>query len=120
MPRHPDNSDWTRSPFSKPPNLVLLFAFITINGRIVRWTNREYLIAEGEKAQNHQEFWIEISTTYFRKPAVAFREGRSIRKKENKDVTEAKYVIVKDKCPACGLKLAGNDKLCPDCGLNFE
>ena len=118
--RYPNDADWSRSPFSKPPQIGLLLAFVTINGRIVSWTNLEYLIVEGEKQQNQREFWIEIKTTYFQKPILAFRDGRTISKKEINKSRERIFVKVKDKCPACGFRITENDKSCPDCRLNYE
>lgn len=118
--RYPNNADWSGSPFSKPPKIEFLLAFVKINGRIVSWTNLEYLIVEGEKQQNHREFWIEIKTTYFQKPILAFRDGRTITKKEINNLKQINFVKVKDKCPACGFRISENDKSCPDCGLNYE
>lgn len=117
---YPKEKDWSKSPFSKPPRLNVGFVLIKINGMFVTWTSKDYLIVHGQKKDKIQEFWLEISTTYFRRPALTFLEGRSIKNNESLTNKDINFVEVVEKCPACGFKLLTTDKLCPDCGLNFE
>ena len=117
---YPNEKEWSKAPFSKPPRFKVGFVLIKINGTFVTWTSKDYLIVQGQKKDKIQEFWLEISTTYFRRPTLTFREGRSIRNKESETNKDIKFIKVGEKCPACGFKLSTIDKLCPDCGLNFE
>jgi len=117
---YPNEKDWTKSPFSKPPKFKFSFVLNQINGTFVSWTNRNYLIITGQRKEKIQEFWLEIVTTYFQKPNLSYREGRSIKSNESEINKGVNFVKVGEKCPACGFKLMTSDKICPDCGLNFE
>jgi hypothetical protein len=117
---YPSEKDWTKSPFSKLPKFKFSFVLIQINGTFVSWTNRNYLIITGQQKDKIQEFWLEIVTTYFQKPNLSFREGRLVKYKESDINKDGKFVNVGEKCPACGFKLISSDRICPDCGLNFE
>jgi len=117
---YPNDKDWSKGPFVRPPKFKIGFFLMHINGMYVTWTNKDYLIIAGLKKEKIQEFWMEITTTYFQKPILSIREGRKIRNNETENNKDVKFIKVDDKCPACGFKLIDVDRLCPDCGLNFE
>jgi len=68
-------------------------------------------------------------------PILAFGDSKYIQPDEQNDEqeTENKYIrelieksggegdsiVIKDSCPACGTKIALEDKQCPDCGLSL-
>lgn len=112
----PNDKDWQRSPFKKPPKLGFSFIYTRPNN----WSKTEYLKIIGSKGEKLQEFWIEIKTTYFHKPVITFKDGNKINNKEIKNTETNNIILVKDKCPACGHKLLENENKCPECGLFFE
>ena len=112
----PNDKDWQRSPFSKP----VKFEFSFLLTHPLNWNNTEYFKIIGNKGEKNQEFWIEINTTYFHKPVLTFKVGHKININDSENTYTENIIIVKDKCPACGFMLFNNEKICPDCGLNFE
>jgi hypothetical protein len=46
-------------------------------------------------------------------------EKKYIRELIEKSGGEGDSVVIKDRCPACGTNISGDDKQCPDCGLNL-
>ncbi|VBB47266.1 hypothetical protein TRIP_D420129 [uncultured Paludibacter sp.] len=73
---YPRNEDWQKSPFNKPP--IISVSFIVITPR--NFTKTEYLIIIGKTInEKYREFWLEITTTYFSKPILVFRQGQKIK-----------------------------------------
>jgi len=89
---YPNEKEWSKAPFSKPPRFKVGFVLIEINGAFVTWTSKEYLIVQGKKKDKIQEFWLEISTTYFRRPTLTFRKGRLIRNNESETNKDIKFL----------------------------
>jgi len=106
---HPNHKDWSKSPFTKP------YSFFGLSINHARWTAKKYMIIIGQKKNMKQAFWMELKTTYFKKPIITFRESNL-----NALDLEEHIIKVGEYCPACGSKLSTTDNLCPDCGLNFE
>ncbi len=71
--RKPNEEDWKKSPFKKPPNLEVSLSLIKINGIPVNWTDLKYKVIIGKKNENKtKKIWLEIKTTYFQKPKLKF------------------------------------------------
>ena len=70
--RKPNNEDWKKSPFKKPPDFEISFSSIKINGLPVTWTDLKYKVIIGENKNQAKEVWLEIKTTYFQKPRLKF------------------------------------------------
>ncbi len=69
--RFPNNLDWKRSPFTKPnTSAISLSSNIKMMGIQVTWNKKEYKLIE---TQEGISLWLEISTTYFKKPKLVFR-----------------------------------------------
>lgn len=83
--------------------------------RGIKWTKYEYLIVIGEKNKTYQEYWLELKTTYFRKPKLVFKAGRIINYEKDEN-TELRN----ENCPNCSFMLFNNNDLnCPNCGVSF-
>ncbi len=113
----PDKNDWNNSPFVKPPFFRLSLFVVTINGTPVTWTDKKYKIIETYEGKR---IWLEIETTYFRKPVLAFQFGKKGKANKSQKLHNRNIIAVTEKCPACGQLLSENDLECPDCGLNFR
>ena len=70
--RKPNNEDWQKSPFKKPPVFEMSFPSIRINGLPVTWTGLRYKVITGSKQNKTKRIWLEIKTTYFKKPVLNF------------------------------------------------
>jgi hypothetical protein len=46
-------------------------------------------------------------------------ENKYIQELIEKSGGEGDSILIKDRCPACGIKISDDDKQCPDCGLNL-
>jgi hypothetical protein len=70
--RRPNNEDWKKSSFKKPANFEVTFFTFKINGSPVTWndTKHRIIIAKNQKHKKH--YWLEIKTTYFKKPELIF------------------------------------------------
>lgn len=77
----PNDNDWRKSPFTKPPDFGFSLLIIRLNGVNITWTRKHYLIITGHRKGKIREFWLEKKTTYFQKPVLSFREGRAINPK---------------------------------------
>jgi hypothetical protein len=118
--RNPNDKDWIKSPFQKPPKFGFSLLIVTMNGSIVTWTKTDYLVIIAQRDNKLREFWIQIKTSYFRKPNLVFKIGQTIKDVDLKINKDIKIVTIKDKCPACGFKISELNDFCPDCGLNFK
>ena len=106
----PGKDDWNHSPFVKPPVFTISLVVTTP----VQWTKVEYYIIIAKKSDKYKEFWVEITTSYFRKTKLIFKAGKSI--KYNTDVIDLK----KDYCPQCGYMIFNfEEKKCPNCDYNL-
>lgn len=76
---NPSKLDWQKSPFQKPPDFKVGFSFIRINGVNIDWSKEKYKIIETIEGQM---FWLEIETTYFKKPILNFRPSKKITKQK--------------------------------------
>lgn len=102
----PGKDDWNHSPFVKPP----IFSISLVVTTPVQWTKVEYYIIIAKKSDKYKGFWVEITTSYFRKTKLIFKAGKSI--KYNTEAIDLK----KDSCPQCGFMLFNfNEKKCPNC-----
>ena len=70
--RKPNNEDWKKSPFKKPPNFEVSLSIIKINGLPVTWIDLKYKVILGENKNETEQIWLEIKTTYFQKPKLKF------------------------------------------------
>ncbi len=69
----PTKNDWKNSPFKKPERCGIGFGYIQINGAIVTWNDQKYKIIQTNKGKI---IWLEIDTTYFKKPVLTFKAGK--------------------------------------------
>ncbi|WP_159946809.1 hypothetical protein [Polaribacter septentrionalilitoris] len=70
--RRPNKEDWKKSSIKKPANFEVSFFTLQINGSPVTWTDTKHRIIIA-KNQNHKKYyWLEIKTTYFKKPELKF------------------------------------------------
>lgn len=107
----PKGSDKNRNPFKE--DLQISFGPYT---RGITWTKYEYLIIVGEKDDKYQEFWLELKTTYFRKPKLTFKSGMKITYEKEIDIS-----IENENCPECGFLLFNfEETICPNCGYNLK
>ncbi len=113
----PDKNDWTNSPFNKPPSFKLSLVIISINGSLVTWTDQKYKIIQTDKGQR---IWLEIETTYFKKPKLTFKFGEKEKSSNSRKLQNRSVHVVTDNCPACGTRINDRDMECPECGLNFR
>lgn len=113
----PNKNDWNNSPFVKPPVFRLSLVVISINGSPVTWTDKKYKIIETLEGKR---LWLEIETTYFRKPILTFKFGKKEKPSRTQKLHSQNIISVTEKCPACGQHLSENELECPDCGLNFR
>lgn len=115
---YPDfESDWKNGPFKKKSNKITFSLLVfEINNRPVSWTEKHYRII---LTNENRKFWLEIETSYFKKPLLVFKEEKNY-KKQLKIEEEIKIIEVRDVCPACHSKLKVNENECPNCQLNFN
>ena len=114
----PTKNDWKNSPFRKPDRFRISLGYMQINGVIVTWNDQKYKIIQTNEGKT---IWLEIDTTYFKKPTLTFRAGKKRKSKKIKHSQQNENIKnVTETCPACGFRLTENDFECPDCGLNFR
>jgi hypothetical protein len=106
----PAKDDWNHSPFVKPP----VFSISLVITEPIQWTKIEYYILIAKKSDKYKEFWVEITTSYFRKTKLIFKAGNNI--KYNADVIN----LNKEYCPKCSYMLFNFDeKKCPNCNFHL-
>lgn len=114
----PEKNDWKNSPFKKPDRFSIGLGFIQINGVTVKWNDQKYKIIQTNEGKT---IWLEIDTTYFKKPVLKFKTGKNEKSKKIKERSQNENIKnVTETCPACGFRLTEYDFECPDCGLNFR
>ena len=114
----PNKNDWKNSPFKEPSRFGIRLGYVQINGVIVTWNDQRYRIIQTNEGKT---IWLEIDTTYFKKPILTFRAGKKRKSTEMKNIQQNENIKnVTETCPACGFRLNENDFECPDCGLNFR
>lgn len=114
----PNSDDWENSPFRKPAKFQFSLLVTHVNGIMVSWNDKKYKIIETTEGKT---IWLEIDTTYFKKPVLTFKDGIERKPGNIKDNPQYQNVKnVSETCPACGFRLTENDFECPDCGLNFR
>lgn len=74
----PRDEDWETSPYKEPPKFRISFGpMITINGAYITWSKKDYqMLLVRDKNDKRKYFWLEVDTTYFKKPELIFKEGR--------------------------------------------
>ena len=75
----PTKNDWKNSPFKKPDRFGISLGYIQINGVIVTWNDQKYKIIQSNEGKT---IWLEIDTTYFRKPVLTFKVGKNEKPKK--------------------------------------
>ncbi|HPE56453.1 MAG TPA: hypothetical protein PK904_08650 [Bacteroidales bacterium] len=114
----PNKNDWKNSPFIKPGRFGIKLGYVQINGVVVIWNDQRYKLIQTNEGIT---IWLEIDTTYFKKPILTFRAGKKRKPTEMKNRQQNENIKnVTETCPACGFRLHENDFECPDCGLNFR
>jgi len=76
----PAEDDWNHSPFVKPP----VFSISLVVTTPIQWTKVKYYIVIGKKSDYYKEFWVEITTSYYKNTNLKFISGNNI--KYNTDV----------------------------------
>lgn len=114
----PKEKDWKNSPFKKPEIFGFNFFVIKFNGAIVIWNALKYKVVQTNEGK---KIWVEIKTTYFKKPILIFKIGEKSKTIKSKNhILNNNIRKVSEICPACGFHISEIDKECPDCGINFE
>ncbi len=114
----PYKTDWEISPFKKTPTVRFSLVSIQLNGAFINWNDQNYEVIHTNEGLI---FWLEVNTTYFKKPVLTFKPANTKKiKQQKKKLVGKKVKMVTDKCPACGFGLKKDDFECPDCGLNFR
>lgn len=116
---YPKMKDWENSPFEKSKGFTFSFFLYKINGLSVSSGNKKYLIFVGHDNSIQKEFWLEVTTSFFYKPKLVFKENINTKVFDNNLFMKTNYIEVLDNCPACGFKLKTSDLFCPDCELKF-
>ncbi|OYX22579.1 MAG: hypothetical protein B7Z06_11460 [Flavobacteriales bacterium 32-35-8] len=115
---YPRKEDWGTSPFPKPPKFRFSFLVIEINGTLANWNDQKYIIIRTNEGKS---IWLEVDTTYFKKPKLTFKAGKEDKKiKSHTEFQDITINHVTENCPACTFKLDKSDNECPDCGLIFK
>ena len=70
--RRPNNKEWEKSPYQKPPAIKGSLFTSQINGSPVTWTESSHKIIVGKRNNDEKKDWREIKTTYFKKPELKF------------------------------------------------
>jgi hypothetical protein len=72
----PTINDWKNSPFEKPQRVGISFFVIQINGVIVTWNDQKYKVIQ---TNEEKIVWLEIDTTYFKRPNLTFKIVRKMK-----------------------------------------
>lgn len=72
---YPKNENWQNCPFLKPKDFEVKVGVFKVNNLPITYTNKEYLILVGYDKFTTKDYWLEITTSYFKKPRLLFKEN---------------------------------------------